>query len=143
MIAYIDSSVLLRVVLTEDHPLKEWDDLEGGIASSLLTVEGYRTLDQLWHRDELTDSELAEKRVLFTTFLPNLEIQPLDQRVLDLAAQPLPTSLATLDAIHLATAMLYRASQPSDQRPIYFATHDVALARAAKAMHFDVIGVTV
>jgi len=143
VIAYIDSSVLLRVVLTEDHPLKEWDDLEGGIASSLLTVEGYRTLDQLWHRDELTDSELAEKRVLFTTFLPNLEIQPLDQRVLDLAAQPLPTSLATLDAIHLATAMLYRASQPSDQRPIYFATHDVALARAAKAMHFDVIGVTV
>lgn len=143
MIAYIDASVLLRVVLTQDNPLEEWNDLEGGVASSLLAVEGYRTLDQLWHRNELTDSELAEKRVLFTTFIPHLEIQPLDERVLELAAQPLPTSLATLDAIHLATAMLYRAGQPPDERPIVFATHDVALARAAKAMHFDVIGVTV
>jgi predicted nucleic acid-binding protein len=143
VIAYIDTSVLLRVVLKQDLPLKEWDDLEGGISSSLLAVEGYRTFDQLWHRDELTDSELAEKRILFTTFLPHLEIQPLDERVLELAAQPLPTSLATLDALHLATAMLYRAGQPPDERPIYFATHDVALAVAAKAMHFHVIGVTV
>jgi hypothetical protein len=38
--------------------------------------------------------------------------------------------------------MLYRAGQPPDERPILFATHDVALAAAAKAMHFDVIGVT-
>ena len=141
MIAYIDTSVLLRVVLKQDLPLKEWDDLEGGVSSSLLAVEGYRTFDQLWHRDELTDSELAEKRILFATFLPHLEIQPIDERVLELASQPLPTPPATLDALHLATAMLYRAGQPPDERPIYFATHDVALAAAAKAMHFDVIGV--
>jgi predicted nucleic acid-binding protein len=142
VIAYIDASVLLRVVLKQDHPLEQWDDLEGGIASSLVTVEAHRTLDQLWHRHELTDSELAQKRVLLMTFLPHLEFQVLDDRVLDLAAQPLPTSLATLDAIHLATAMMYRAGQPTDERPISFATHDVQLARAAKAMHFDVIGVT-
>jgi hypothetical protein len=46
-----------------------------------------------------------------------------------------------LDALHLATAMLYRTTQSRDERPILFATHDVQLAKAAKAMLFDVIGV--
>jgi hypothetical protein len=36
--------------------------------------------------------------------------------------------------------MIYRSAQPSDERPILFATHDLALARAARAMHFEVIG---
>ncbi|HEX8408126.1 MAG TPA: type II toxin-antitoxin system VapC family toxin [Thermoanaerobaculia bacterium] len=140
MIAYIDASVLMRIVLRQPEPLKEWNALERGVASALLTVEGYRTIDQLWHRNELTEAELAEKRSRFQTFLPRLDIRPLTETVLEAASLPLPTSLATLDAIHLATAILYRVSQPPDERPIVFATHDVQLARAARAMHFEVIG---
>ncbi len=39
--------------------------------------------------------------------------------------------------------MIYRAGQPVDERPIVFATHDVALAKAAAAMNFEVIGASV
>jgi predicted nucleic acid-binding protein len=141
VIAYIDSSVLLRIALNQPGQLDEWAELEGGVSSVLLTVEGHRTFDQLWHRNELTEKELQEKTTLFDTFVPRLDIRPLDESILALAGRPLPTSLATLDAIHLATAIAYRTFQPKDERPLLFATHDVALARAASAMNFDVIGV--
>lgn len=85
---------------------------------------------------------MTEKREIVAMFVKRLDLREIDERVLDLTSQPLPTSLATLDSIHLSTAMIYRAAHRNDGR-ILFATHDVALARAAKAMHFDVIGVTV
>ena len=53
MIAYIDSSVLMRVVLAAPNQLKEWPELRSGVSSQLLKVEGFRTLDQLWHRGKL------------------------------------------------------------------------------------------
>lgn len=140
MIAYVDTSVLMRIVLRAPDPLKEWDDLRVGLASILLRVEAFRTLDQLWHWDKLTESERTEKHARLETFLPQFELLPLDEAVLDRAAQPLPTGLATLDAIHLATATLYRASLPPTERSFLFATHDVQLARAARAMDFEVIG---
>lgn len=72
-----------------------------------------------------------------------LDVIPVDENVIASAKGPLPVALTSLDAIHLASAMVYRKGQPSDERPIVFATHDVRLANAARAMHFDVIGVTV
>lgn len=143
MIAYIDSSVLMRILLSAPDPLAEWRDLTGGVASELLRVECRRALDQYWHRKELTDIDLIDKLSRLVAFLSYLDLQPLDTRVLDLASEPLPSSLGTLDAIHLATAMIHRAGQPADERPILFATHDLQLARAARAMRFDVIGAAV
>lgn len=49
-------------------------------------------------------------------------------------------AVGTLDAIHLATAMHYQELQSPDEPPIRFATHDLALARAARAMGLRVIG---
>ncbi|HYI10821.1 MAG TPA: type II toxin-antitoxin system VapC family toxin [Thermoanaerobaculia bacterium] len=141
MIAYLDSSVLMRIILQEANPLREWDELVVGVSSVLISVEGYRTLDQLWHRNQLDENDVAEKRLLLETFLPRLDLKELTPDVLKLASNALPTPVRTLDALHLATAMLYRMTQPGDERPIFFATHDVQLAKAAKAMHFDVIGV--
>ena len=58
--------------------------------------------------------------------------------VLSRAAQPLPTALGTLDAIHLATALLWREQGHAD---LVMATHDEALATAAKASGFRVVGI--
>jgi hypothetical protein len=57
--------------------------------------------------------------------------------VLERASQPLPTSLGTLDAIHLATALLWRDRLPEE---LVMATHDRALATAARACGFLVLG---
>lgn len=136
MIAYLDSSILLRILMKEPQPLAEWETLTRGISSRLLTVECHRSLDRLWQQGRLTQEHLTEKHALLGQFLPRLDLKPLDEHVLRIAAQPFPAALGTLDAIHLATAIIHR-----DQgEPFLFATHDRELARAATAMHFEVIG---
>jgi hypothetical protein len=45
-----------------------------------------------------------------------------------------------LDSLHLTTALMIRVSQPRDQSPLVFATHDRELAAAARAVNFEVIG---
>src|SRR5437667_302406 len=67
----------------------------------------------------------------------SLEVVEVTAPVLARAAQPLPTELGTLDAIHLATALLWREHSGSD---IVMATHDVALATAARACGLTVVG---
>jgi hypothetical protein len=46
-------------------------------------------------------------------------------------------ALGTLDAIHLATAMLWQESRGSS---LFMATHDTALALAARASGLRVVG---
>jgi hypothetical protein len=57
--------------------------------------------------------------------------------VLERAAEPFPTVLGSLDAVHLASALLIRPDIPD----LAFATHDVELGTAARAMDFEVLGV--
>jgi hypothetical protein len=57
--------------------------------------------------------------------------------VLDRAAQPMPTELGTLDAIHLASALLWKEALGVD--PV-MATHDKAVALAAQAHGLKVVG---
>lgn len=49
----------------------------------------------------------------------------------------MPTELGTLDAIHLATALLWKAMTVGE---LTMATHDEALGIAAKAHGLPVIG---
>jgi len=50
----------------------------------------------------------------------------------------MPTELGTLDAIHLATAVLWKEVMGAD---LVMATHDAALALAAQAHGLPVVGV--
>lgn len=140
VITYIDSSVLLRVVLKQPGPLEQWDSLDVVVSSTLLQVEVRRTLDRFWLRHELSDDELARASTDADVLLRRVMYAELDPRVLQIAAQPMPAILGTLDALHLATAVLYRDAQPEGEPSIIFATHDRQLAIAAEAMQFAVIG---
>lgn len=50
----------------------------------------------------------------------------------------MPTELGTLDAIHLATALLWKESEGGE---LLMATHDRALAIAAQAHGLTAIGI--
>ena len=63
----------------------------------------------------------------------------IDAVVLERAAQPMPTELGTLDAIHLATALLWKEMMGVE---LVMATHDGALALGAQAHGLPVVGVT-
>jgi uncharacterized protein len=137
MIAYLDSSVILRVVLGQKNRLKEWEQVKTGVVSALAEVECLRTLDRLRLMENLADLEIASRRELVFRLLQALDVVEITRPVLSRAAQPLPTQLGTLDAIHLATALLFKEQSAVD---LAMATHDHALATAARASGFPVIG---
>jgi len=137
VIAYLDSSVLLRKVLRQSGSLKQWTVVRTGVASALAATECLRTLDHLRLRAGLSDQELARRRATVFRLLDSLEVVEVTAPVLARAAQPLPTELGTLDAIHLATALLWREHSGDD---IVMATHDASLALAARACGLMVLG---
>lgn len=138
MIAYVDSSVLLRVALGQPDALKEWPRIERGVCSALIMTESLRTLDRLRLRAGLRDAEIAVRRAAILSLISSLdELIEVDSSVLERAAQPMPTELGTLDAIHLATALLWKESQGAD---LVMATHDSSLAIAAHAHGVPVVG---
>ena len=137
MIAYIDASVLLRVALRQSDALPEWPQVEQGVSSALIITESLRTLDRLRLRAMLSDEEVALRRSTILQLIASLELVELDAVVLDRAAQPMPTELGTLDAIHLASALLWKEMSDSE---LTMATHDAALGLAARAHGIRVVG---
>lgn len=138
MIAYLDSSVLLRIVLGQRNRLKEWQVINRALASALVEVECLRTLDRLRLAEGLEDQEIALRREAVYRLLESMEIVEPTRPILWRAAQPLSSSLGTLDTIHLATALLWRERTGLET---VMATHDSALAMAARASGLHVVGV--
>jgi predicted nucleic acid-binding protein len=137
--AYVDASVLLRVALRQPDSLPEWSRIDRGVSSALILTECLRTLDRLRLRTKLPDAEVALRRATILSLIDSLEIVEIDSTILERAAQPMPTELGTLDAIHLSTALLWKEST---RTALVMATHDVALALAAQAHGLAAVGVS-
>lgn len=138
MTAYLDSSVILRRVLGQPGALEEWRRLRRGVSSRLTEVECLRTLDRLRLDRTIDETTLARLREATHRILDSTEIVELTRVVLTRAAQPSPTSLGILDAIHMASVQMWRERK---REAIVVATHDIALATAARASGFRVAGV--
>ncbi|HUF12672.1 MAG TPA: PIN domain-containing protein [Longimicrobiales bacterium] len=138
MIAYVDSTVVLRLVLNQPGRLEAWEEIDVAIRSALVEVECLRTLDRLRLRDDVGDRQLAERRESLHRLIAGMEIVEPSRPVLARASQPFPTSLGTLDAIHLSTALLWREETGES---LTLATHDAALALGGRAFGLPVIGV--
>jgi predicted nucleic acid-binding protein len=137
VIAYVDTSVLLRIVLGEPKPLREWRSIDSALSSELIRVEALRSIDRARVFLRLQDAEIAERRAGVLELLSSFRLARMDSRVLARAADPFPTLIRTLDAIHLATAELARRAT----KDLVFATHDRELGMAANALGFRVIGI--
>lgn len=134
---YVDSSVVLRIVLGEPKPLREWPRITEAISSELVRVECLRVLDRIRMTGLVDDDELARRRSTALEIISAIELVRVNRTVLERAAEPFPTLIRTLDAIHLASALLVRARDPA----VRVATHDRDQATAARALGLRVIGV--
>jgi predicted nucleic acid-binding protein len=137
MIAYVDSSVLLRKLFGEPGQLTEWRDIEEAYASRLLTVEVLRVVDRCRLEGRIDDVQVVKLHERLREVVRSIELIALDDTVLTRASAAMPTVLGTLDAIHLATALVIAADLST---ALIVTTHDVQLARAARASGFDVLG---
>jgi len=137
VIAYLDSSALLRLVLREPGALEELPSAETLVSSELLAVECLRTLDRLRLQGALSLEETVARRDAVVDWLEAVDLVLLQRSVLSRASEPLPTPLGTLDALHLATALLWREQTGKD---LVMATHDEGLALAARAFGLETLG---
>ena len=128
---------MLRVLLGQENALAEWDDIELGVTSVLTEVECLRTLDRMRVTRGVAEGEVALRRETVVALLRSTETVDLSAPILRRAGQPLPVTVGTLDALHLTTALLWRDFTGID---LVMATHDAALASAAKAMGLIVVG---
>ncbi len=138
MRTYLDASVVLRVLLGQPDRLSEWDGIRLGVASSLLEVECFRTLDRIRLREGTPPEDWAQRREACFRILEAIDLVGVTRPVLLRASQPFPTPLGTLDAIHLATAVTLKEQGGEE---VLLATHDEALALAGRSLGFRVIGV--
>ena len=137
MIAYLDSSVLLRVILGEPQRLAEWDDIDTGISSVLAQVECLRSIDRLRVQNAIPRRKYASLRAAVYDLLARVELVDISPAILSSASSSIPVPLGTLEAIHLATALLW---QDLRGELLLLATHDKTLATAARALGLTTIG---
>jgi predicted nucleic acid-binding protein len=137
MTVYVDTSVVLRVLLREPNPLELWGRWNKAYSSALWRLEALRTADRLRLTHEIADTELAQLvrdiQIAHETFA----IHPLTNRVFQRASETFSTVVGTLDAIHLATALSIRDIANLD----LLLTHDSQLGTAARSLGFEVMGI--
>lgn len=136
MNAYIDSSVIIRLLFGQPNSLSAWSEITRPISSDLVRVECLRTIDRTAIRARMASDDVATLRSAALDLLARLTLAPLTPAVLSRAAEPFPTSLGTLDALHLASAI----EAAADINELVLATHDTELALAARSVGFEVIG---
>ena len=136
MNVYVDSSVLLRVVLRERGRVAVWSKITVPVASELIRLECLRTIDRARIRSRLEDDAVADHRAAVLESIEAFSLIKVGRAVLERAADPFPTVLGSLDAIHLASALLVK----DEFEDLSLATHDRGLAIAARAMGFRVYG---
>jgi predicted nucleic acid-binding protein len=134
---YFDTSAVMRVVIGQSDALADWDEMQPSVSNALLEPECGRVLDRLRLRKKVDPAQLLGYRTAVRQIVDRTELVEIDRVLLDRAGQAMPAPLATLDAIHLVTALLWREHIDPD---VTLATHDVELAAAARLFGLPVIG---
>ena len=137
MKVYLDTSTVLRVLLAEGKRLDTWGEWESAWASELMGVEVRRVIDRLRLGAALDDDGVALAHEGLAIIEATIGRIALTRAVLRRAALPMATAVKTLDAIHLASAMLL---QERRGHQLVFATHDAQQATAARALGFECRG---
>jgi len=134
---YLDTSVILRRLLNEPYQVPQWGHWKAAYASRLWLTEAHRTVDRLRLEGRLDDEGVVRMRDDLRQVHAALHIIPVSEDILARAGEPFPTTLGTLDAIHLASALAVHEGAALDR----FLTHDRSLAIAARSLGFAVDGV--
>lgn len=131
MTLYLDASIILRIILRQKGYLKNWKNWGHAYTNELTRVESLRTIDRLRLQASLTDEDVASSVEELEQILNQAETIKVESKILQKASQAFPTSIGTLDAIHLASALLLKEH---NQKEITVLTHDKQMGRGAQAL---------
>ena len=83
------------------------------LASNLTLIECDRVLIRATKTEQLTEAQAGERRILLEQAAQHWTLLDLDSEIVERARRPFPDEpVRTLDAIHLATALMARGLVP-------------------------------
>jgi len=130
---YVDSSVVLRHILNGDPALGAATSPSDVVGSSdLMVIECQRVLQRERLAGHLDDRQYSETVLQLEAVMERLTIIEMGPAVKRRAAGPFPTVIGTLDAIHLASALLWQETEPGTDFRIL--TQDRQLALCARSL---------
>jgi predicted nucleic acid-binding protein len=133
--AYIDSSVVLRILLPQSDAIPDLTRWRL-FSSQLVDVEVRRTLLRYHAEHVLSAASFARRVNEWNLVRDSIDLVSISNGILQRAAEPFPTLVKTLDGIHLATAIGWAGQT---QAPVTILTHDRPLGIAASACGFAVV----
>lgn len=137
MRVYLDTSVILRVLLGDSRKTPEWGRWKQAFSSRLWKTEALRTVDRLRLTGAINDPQVALLRRDVELVDDALHIVPVTEALLARAGDSFPTVIGTLDAIHLASALAVREAGGLDA----VWTHDEQQAVTGRSLGLRVVGV--
>lgn len=142
MPAYFDSSVLLAILKGDQSALVAadlWQSHSERVSSILMEAECLTVLRRVFHQAtaRLTKNWLDQQTARLQNYLEELSLQRVDEGVMKvLYEQEKLSDCRTLDALHVATALLFRQAAPDD---FYFCTFDMKMADVARSVGLVVL----
>ena len=134
---YLDTSTVLRVLLGQRPILDAWGQWDQAYSSDLAGVEARRVIDRLRLDGALDDTGVVVALDQLAQIEASIGRIGMTRVVLRRASLPMATAVKTLDALHLASALLFQERRGV---ALVFATHDAQQAIAARALGFACIG---
>ena len=134
---YVDSSVLLRIILKQPERLASFNKIASAATSSITRVECLRSIERHRMGGRLDEAGVVSARASALALIDSMSIIELSGGILELAASPHPVSLSTLDAIHVASALSLGSLH---EEKLSVATHDRAMAQCFRAYGLEVLG---
>jgi predicted nucleic acid-binding protein len=113
---YADSSAILSWLFGEPQGETVRTVLAAAelvLASNLLLVECDRTIHRAQAMGRVTEAQAADRRAVLVATAASWNVLRLDAEVIERARRPFPAEpIRTLDALHLASALIARAAVP-------------------------------
>jgi len=131
MRVYLDSSVLLRYLLNADETVLRIGTGSEIASSELLEIECKRVLQRERLEGRIDDERYAASIAALEDYTGMISILEIGQEVKRRASGSFPTVIGTLDAIHLASALIWKEYSGSD---VAILTCDRQLALCARAV---------
>ena len=128
----MDSSVVLRHILSGDSSLDAAGRSDQVGSSDLLVIECHRVLQRERMAGHLDDQTYSVAVDVLNAILDRLSLIEMGPDVKRRAAGPFPTVIGTVDAIHLASALLWGGTEPGSE--VRILTHDKQLALCARSL---------
>ncbi len=130
MTAYLDSSVLLRHILLGEEPIRHALEFPRVVSSELIEIECRRVLHRCRLAGELTDEALTVARERLDEVLAGIDLLEMSRQIKQRAMDPFPVNVRTLDALHVATALMV----DEEAGAVALFSHDEGMNRCARSL---------